>query len=233
MKFPRNTSLRFAAGAAVTLALLAAGIATFPKSSETETSSVATAVPREQHSPVRSTPLQFPEQAVLRPLPVSLTSASHEWTDGNASDPAVIEKLAHNPDEAIRMIEENKRIHRRQLVYRNQTAAAVVQQAMSRGEEVRRLTLPGLDGQELDFEVVRANVDPSGWSGSLAGRLVGKPDSMVILSFRGDREAFSVSSPSDDFHLQADPREPGQVIVKSIDPATYIDKTCGNPDHDH
>lgn len=175
----------------------------------------------------------FPDPVTLRPLPVSLTSASHEWTAGDASDPIVIEKLAHNPDEFIRMVEENDRIKRRQLVYRNETAAAAVRRSQATGEPVRKLTLPGLDGQELEFEIVRADFDPSGHSGSFSGRLAGQADSMVILSFRGDREAFSVSSPQENLHLQADPREPGEIVVKAIDPATYIQGQCGNPDHNH
>ena len=175
----------------------------------------------------------FPDQAARRPLPVSLTSASHEWTLGDASDPAIIEQIAHNPDEAIRMIEENDRIHRRQLVYRNETAAAVVQQAMAQGEKVRQLTLPGLDGKELVFVIERADLAPSGQTGTFTGHLAGNPNSQVSLGYKFGREAFTVISPDDNLYLQADPREPGELIVKAIDPQTYIQGTCGNPDHDH
>jgi hypothetical protein len=175
----------------------------------------------------------FPDQAVLRPLPVSLAKDLHEWTAGDAKEPEVIARIAHNPDEALRMIEENDRIHRRQLVYRKETAATVVRRARVIGEPVRHLTLPALDGRELTFEVAHAEIDPTGHSGSLAGRVAGQSDSMVILSFRGGREAFSVIAPSENLHLQADPREPGEVIVKHIDPATYIKGGCGNPDHKH
>lgn len=178
-------------------------------------------------------PRLYPEETVLRPLAVSVSSATHDWTGGDASSIGVIERIAHNPDEAIRMVEENERIHRRQLVYRKDTAVAAVQRARVTGECVSHLTLPALDGRELQFEVQRADLDPAGQSGSFAGRLVGKPDSMVILSFRGGREAFSVSSPSENLHIQADPREPGEIIVKAIDPATYIQGGCGNPEHNH
>lgn len=181
-----------------------------------------------------STPLRpDPEAVVLRPLPVSVSTGSHEWTDADTSDPAVIQLIAHGPEEAIRMIEENDRIHRRQLVYRNETAAAVVQQAMARGEEVRQLTLPGLDGQELVFEIERADLAPSGQTGSFTGHLAGRPDSQVSLGYQFGREAFTVISPDDRLYLQADPREPGEIIVKAIDPETYVPGTCGNPDHDH
>lgn len=168
-----------------------------------------------------------------KPLPAGVTTDRHGWTDADMADPAVIQLVAHGPDEALRMIEENERIHRRQLVYRNETAAAVVQQAMARGEDVRQLTLPGLDGQELEFVIERADLAPSGQSGSFTGHLAGRPNSQVSLGYIFGREAFTVISPDDHLYLQADPREPGELIVKAIDPETYIPGSCGNPDHDH
>lgn len=186
------------------------------------------------NSPAAPTYLPAPPAEVARrPLPVSVSSKSHEWTEADTSDPDVIQLIAHGPEEAIRMIEENDRIHRRQLVYRNETAAAVVQQAMARGEQVSQLTLPGLDGQELVFEIERADLAPSGQSGSFTGHLAGRPSSQVSLGFKFGREAFTVISPEDNLYLQADPREPGEIIVKSIDPATYVPGTCGTPGHDH
>ncbi len=174
-----------------------------------------------------------PGEVIRRPLPVAHASASHEWTAGDATEPAVIERIAHNVDEALRMLGENERIHRRQLVYRNETAAAVVQRAGAAGGSVRMLTLPGLDGREFDFQIDRADLAPSGQAGTFTGRLAGKPNSMVTLAFKGGREAFSVNSPDDGLYLQADPREPGEVIVKSIDPDTYIEGQCGTPGCNH
>lgn len=221
---------RILAGSAVIL-LLATTAVLLHQPPETPVSAVPPVPPAvSATSPIHAS---AHDRVPLRPLPVSLATTSHEWTTGNASDPEVIQRIAHNPDEALRMIEENDRIHRRQLVYRNETADVVVQRARAAGEAVRQLTLPGLDGRELDFEIHHADLDPSGQSGSFAGRLSGQPDSMVVLSFRRGREAFSVSSPSENLHLQADPREPGELIVKSIDPATYIQGGCGNPDHNH
>ena len=190
-------------------------------------SSPAKAEMAEGRTQSRTSATTVPAAVALRPLPVERATDRHEWTAGDLSSPELIEKIAHNPDEFIRMVEENDRIERRQLVYRNDTAAAAVQRARASGEPLRALTLPGLDGQELEFEIVRADLEPSGLKGSFAGRLAGKPESMVILSFKGDREAFSVSSPADDLHLQADPREPGEIVVKRIDPATYIQGGCG------
>lgn len=148
-------------------------------------------------------------------------------------DPQVIGKIAHNQEEFLRMAGENERIKRRQLVYRRDTAAAVVQRARATGEPIRRLTLPGLDGQEIDVEVTGADLAFSGLSGTFTGRLPGKSQSLVTLAFKNHREAFSVSSPEDGLFLEAEPREPGQIIVKAIDPATYVPGKCGNPDHAH
>jgi hypothetical protein len=172
-------------------------------------------------------------ETLLRPLPVAMTSATHEWTAGDGFDLAVIERIAHSPDELRKLVEENGRIKRRQLVYRNETAALVIQRARLTGEPVRRLTLPALDGEELDFVIDRADLAPSGQSGTFTGRLADRPDSLVTLAFRFGREAFTVLSPADDLYLQADPREPGEIIVKSIDPAVYAHARCGNPDHNH
>ncbi|MES2923993.1 MAG: hypothetical protein V4819_20740 [Verrucomicrobiota bacterium] len=195
------------------------------------TARAAVEIPRQDRDSASMTPQVVPaaaNQVPLRPLPVSLSSATHEWTKGDAMDPKVIEKLAHNPDEFVRLNEENERIKRRQLVYRKETAAAVVQRAKLTGEPVTHLKLPALDGRELDVEITRADLSPSGQSGSFIGHIAGKPASMVTLAFKFGREAFTVSSPEDDFHLQADAHEPGQVIVKSIDPDVYASGTCGN-----
>lgn len=232
----RNRRLSAIAGGLLILATLGIVLSRVqPSSPSAQAEAIpGKAAPASASEPLPTTPDSVePDQVPLRPLPVSLTSASHEWTSGDASDPATIEKLAHNPDEAIRMIEENDRIHRRQLVYRNETAAAVVRQAMAKGEKVRQLTLPGIDGQELDFVIERADLAPSGQTGTFTGHLAGKPNSQVSLGYKFGREAFTVISPDDNLYLQADPREPGELIVKAIDPRTYIQGTCGNPDHDH
>ena len=173
------------------------------------------------------------ESVVLRPLAVASESAAHEWCGEDATDLQVIEKIAHNPDEAIAMIQENERIHRRQLVYRKETAGKLVQKARLSGEPVTGFTLPSLDGHELEVEVISSDLAPSGQTGSFHGRIAGRPDSLVTLAFQFGREAFTVLSPEDNLYLQADPREPGELIVKAIDPATYIQGHCGNPDHNH
>ncbi|MEX1049344.1 MAG: hypothetical protein WED15_07435 [Akkermansiaceae bacterium] len=172
-----------------------------------------------------------PATPLPRPLKVGNSSALHEWTEGDCMDPAVIERLASNPDEFIKMVEENDRIKRRQLVYRKETAALLVQQARASGEPLRQFTLPDLDGRELVVEIISSDLSPSGQSGSFHGRLAGRPESMVTLAFEFGTEAFTVLSPEDGIYLQADPREPGELIVKSIDPAIYVAFKCGNPDH--
>lgn len=168
---------------------------------------------------------------LARPLDVGNFSARHEWTQGDCMDPAIIERLAANPDEFIKMVEENDRIKRRQLVYRKETAALLVQQARASGEPLRHFTLPDLDGRELKVEIISSDLSPSGQSGSFHGRLAGRPESLVTLAFEFGTEAFTVLSPEDGLYLQADPREPGELIVKSIDPAIYAAFKCGNPDH--
>lgn len=240
MKKPTRKALRFAAGALLLLVLVVTALTALEKRRDSSDSPSARSVQVSRPDTARSTPSQrpYPEEAIARPLPVSVASASHEWTAGDGSNLQVIEQIAHNPEEALRMIEENDRIHRRQLVYRNETAAAVVHQAMATGEAVRRIILPGLDGQELEFVIERADLAPSGQTGSFTGHLAGKPNSQVSLGYKFGRESFTVISPDDQLYLQADPREPGEVIVKSIDPVTYVPGACGNPDcrnpgHEH
>ena len=156
-----------------------------------------------------------------RPLPVTQRSATHEWTEGDGRDPQVVQQIAHNEDEFIRLMEENERIIRRQLVYRNDTAAAVIQRSKLTGEMVKRLVLPGLDGKELDFEITGADLEPSGQIGSFSGHLADRPTSTVSIAFKFGREAFTVMSAEDGIFLQGSPRESGEIIVTSFDPDTY------------
>jgi len=168
-----------------------------------------------------------------RPFEVARESASHQWTAEDGRSPEAILELAHNDRELMRLLDENDRIQRRQLVYRTVTAADMVRSALAGGAPVRKLVLPGLDGREFEVEIDRADLAPAGQSGTFTGHLAGRPRSMVTLAFKGGREAFSVSSPEDALYLQADPREPGEVIVKSIDPATYVKGQCGTCDPVH
>ena len=75
-----------------------------------------------------------------------------------------------------RMLAENNRIHRRQLVVLKETAAAVVERNRLTGDPIRELTLAGLDGQEIRFEVKNADVASSGLRGMFYGHVAGKPD---------------------------------------------------------
>ena len=119
------------------------------------------------------------------------------------------------------MVEENDRIKRRQLVYRKDTAAAVMQRARASGEPVKQLTLPGFDGQEIQFQIDRADLEPSQQSGTFTGQLPNRPNSMITLAFKFGREAFTILSPDDGLFLQAHPREPGELILTSFDPDAY------------
>ena len=182
--------------------------------------------PREPVSPPRisgSEPLQ------KRPFAVVREKNNIEWTAENGRDTNVIHRLAHNELEYQRMVDENSRIIQRQLVYCKETIAALVERAKLSGQPIRWLTLPGLDGQEIPFEIARADLSPSGQQGTFAGRIVGRPGSLVTLAFKGGREAFTVISPTENLYLQGDPHEPGEILVKSFDPKTYVAGVCGNP----
>jgi hypothetical protein len=206
------------------------GAATMPAPSQpaprtTARTTATTPVPSKTAEPV---PAQTFSWFSKRPLAVARRSKTHEWTAEDGRSPDFIYKTAHNDLEAQRMVEENDRIKRRQLVYRNDTAAVVIQRARLSGEPVKKLTLPGLDGQEIPVEITQTDLAPSGQTGSLTGRIAGKPGSLVTLAFKFGREAFTVSSPEDGLYLVAEPREPGELIVKSIDPNVYASGTCGN-----
>ncbi len=160
--------------------------------------------------------------------------AAHEtgvfaWTSEDGKNPDVIRQLAHNELEFERMAEESSRIYRRQLVYHKDTVDAQIERSKLTGEPVREITLPGLDGQQVQFEVTGSDLNPSGQQGTLTGYVAGQPGSTVSFAFKGGREAFTILSPSDGLFLQGDPREPGELIVKSINPETYVAGVCGNP----
>lgn len=165
----------------------------------------------------------------LRPFPVSYEGSVAQWTSEDGKDTNVIRRLAHNDLEYARMLQENDRIQRRQLVYRKDTTAAMLQRVRASGEPVTQLTLPGLDGQELTVAVDRADLEPSWQSGTFTGRLANHPNSMVTLAFKFGRESFTILSPDDGLHLQAWPREPGQVIITSFDPDVYLAMPEGEP----
>jgi hypothetical protein len=166
---------------------------------------------------------------LVRPFAVAKESPMHQWTIEDGRDTNVIRQLAHNDAEYRRMVEENSRIQRRQLVYRKDTAAAMMQRARLSGEPVKQLTLPGFDGRELQVEIDRADLESSWQSGTFAGRLEGRPNSMVTLAFKFGREAFTIVSPDDGTYLQAHPREPGELIITSFDPDTYQPMPGGEP----
>ncbi|RYD40608.1 MAG: hypothetical protein EOP85_13980 [Verrucomicrobiaceae bacterium] len=189
---------------------------------------VTPAAPSGSAGSTSAVPSAVSGDVVLRPLTVATSTADHAWTKDDAMDPMVIEKIVHGPEEFIRMVEENEQIKRRQLVYREQPVYRLVQASIVSGEPLRKLTLPGLDGKEVEFDIVTADIHPSGLRGSFAGRLPGRGTSMAVLSFKEGREAFSVISPEDGIYLQGHPREPGEIFVTSFDPDKYL-RTPGGP----
>ncbi len=165
----------------------------------------------------------------LRPFSVTRESGDYQWTAEDGRDTNVIRQIVHNPMEYQRLLEENPRIFRRQLVYHRETADTLVQRARLSGDPVRQMILPGLDGQELQFEITTTDLSPSGQQGAFAGRIAGQTDSMVTFAFKGGREAFTILSPAEHLYLMGDPREPGELIVRSVEIANYVTAPCGNP----
>ena len=164
-----------------------------------------------------------------RPFAAAIASGQHEWTAEDGRDPDAILNLAHNDAEVQRLMEENARIGRRQLVYRSEPAWVLVERAKAAGEPLRKLMLPAFDGRELEMEVTRADLAPSGLSGTFAGRIAGRGQSMVTLAFDKGREAFTVMSPEDGTYLQGHPREPGEIILTSFEPDKYQPLPGGEP----
>lgn len=164
-----------------------------------------------------------------RPFAVTRTSERHEWTAEDGMDTNVIRQLAHNELEYARMVGENPRIKRRQLIYRKETAAAVMERSRATGESVSQLTLPALDGREVQFNISRADLEPSKQVGTFTGQLPNRPNSMVTLAYKFGRESFTIVSPDDGLYLQAWPREPGEVMLTSFDPEIYLALPEGEP----
>lgn len=179
---------------------------------------------------ITATPPSAPTPGVaLRPLAVTKETATHAWTAEDARAPEIIRKIAHNEWEERRLLEENPRITGRQLVYRKEPVFLAVERARAAGQNLSAFTLPDFDGRELVVEVMRADLEPSGLSGTLTGRLPGLGESLVTIAFKQGREAFTVVSPEDGTFLQGHPREPGEIILSSFAPDTYLSIPGGEP----
>lgn len=165
----------------------------------------------------------------LRPFSAAITNGLHGWTAEDGRDTNVIARLAHNNLEYQRMLAENDRIQYRQLVYRNDPVAAVIQRAKRTGEPVDHIVLPGLDGEEFDVVITARDLNPSGQIGTMHGHVEGMPDSLVTVAFKFGREAFSIEFPEARYCLEGNPREPGEVVIKTFDPEIYTQgMVCGN-----
>ena len=165
----------------------------------------------------------------LRPFAVVKETDEYQWTAEDGRDASVIRQLAHNEVEVRRLTEENLRVKRRQLVYCKTPVWGLVEQAKATDERLQKLTLPGLDGQVLEMEVTRADLAPSGLSGTFAGNITGHGKSLVTLAFKQGREAFTVESPEQGIFLQGHPREPGEIMITSFDPDVYLPLPGGEP----
>ncbi len=163
------------------------------------------------------------------PFKVVQSNAVYAWTAEDGKDTNVIRQLAHNELEYQRMVDENGKIYRRQLVYHPEGFTLQAQQSSQSGQGIQQLTLPGLDGEEVPVVVTKTDFESGGDRGLFYGKLPDRPDSMVTVAFINGREAFTVVSPQDQIYLQAEAREPGEIVVKKFDPQTYSAKACGNP----
>lgn len=139
--------------------------------------------------------------------------------DGKSPD--VIRQLAHNEWEVERMTAENDSIKHRQLVYRNEPINVTIERARAAGQPLTNITLPALDGAEYEVEVSQNNVSSEKMTGSLSGHLKDRPNSMASIGFVNGYESFNLLSPDDGLYIVADSREPGEVMVKEIDPSKY------------
>jgi hypothetical protein len=155
------------------------------------------------------------------PFAAVKTNSAFGWTVEDGTKPEVIRQLAHNELEFERMAAESDRVFRRQLVYHNDTVAAQIERAKLTGVPLSELQLPGLDGQEIQFQIASTDLSPSAQQGSFSGRVAGRPDSAATFAFKGGREAFTIISPADNLYLFGEPREPGEIIVKSVDISKY------------
>lgn len=225
-------------GSAVAVAIVLTSFALRPAKREdvrsilpAETSPIATAstpmaasLPRFTPSPADNPASTKPQTfAWFRPKPfiVARSSGQHEWTAEDGRDPNVILDLAHNDSEVERLMKENDRVTRRQLVYRKEPVWIAVERSKATGEPVRKLMLPAFDGRQVEVEVTSADIAPSGMSGTLSGRVTANPQSLATIAFYHAREAFTIVSPEDGTFLQGHPREPGEIIVTSFNPDTY------------
>lgn len=166
-------------------------------------------------SPIRNSDIPLPFTRIEQPEP------SPVWTDEDGRSTNAIRQLAHNELEVQRMLEENDTIYRRQLVHRMETVPELIQRGRDTGLPLKSLILPVLDGQEVEVEVMDIRTSTDGRSGSVNGRVKGHFNSLVSVGFSNGCESYNIISPDDGLFIAADAYEPGQVVVKEIDPNTY------------
>jgi hypothetical protein len=166
-----------------------------------------------------------------RPLPMAYESTNSQWTLADGKDTNVIRQLAHNELEYQRMVEENSRIIKRELVYRKETVPQLLQHLLPTGQKLQNFTLPGVDGLEVQVEVTDTHVNGMAQSGSVNGRIKGQFNSMVSVGFYNGCESYNIISPDQNLYFVADAREPGEVIVKQIDPDKYSPPAGDTPDY--
>jgi len=157
----------------------------------------------------------------VHPFKVAESNSIYAWTAEDGKSTNVIRQLAHNDLEYARMVAENPTIFRRQLIYHPEGFTLLAQQAVQSGQSIQQLSLPGLDGRSVPVAVTKTDFESGGDRGLFYGRLPDDPNSLVTVAFINGREAFTVVSLQNRIYLQGEAREPGEIVVKSIDPKTY------------
>jgi hypothetical protein len=80
-------------------------------------------------------------------------------------------------------------------------------------------------------EVTQNSVERERLAGSLAGHLKDRLNSIVSIGFADGYESFNIFSPDDKIYLVADAREPGEVMLREVDPDKYgVPAQTGQPD---
>lgn len=154
----------------------------------------------------------------LRPFVVTASSGRYEWTGEDGMKSAAINELAHNPIERHRLMEENTFVLKRQLIYTKRTLGEVARDSIESGSKLESFILPGFDGHEMKVHIDSEQHEEGGVSGSYYGRLDGREESMVVLTYHEDRESYIVISRQDGINYEYLPREAGEIVLRSIDP---------------
>lgn len=156
----------------------------------------------------------------LHPFPITQSTPSHSWTGGNLKGAAEIDELVHNDYERERLIEDNRFVKKRQLVYRKVLFRDLIEEHVAGGKKVESVILPGLDGAEYEVVIDDWEAEPASAeerTGAFSGHLKDDPESSVEWVYYEGAETGTIVSEALGLDLGYDPREEGQVVVNEYD----------------